>query len=113
MKGHKYLSASNDTLNILPNDVRTTVTIILQQRSGFTLQLYDYVMSGNYYYQGQNFKELSDGIASMNFREFVRNNPQVTVDHESSFQSNVFSLSPSNDKLMNLFLMNFDKKKQL
>ena len=61
--GHSYLSGSNDILGILPCDVRSTFPILLQQRSGFTKRIYDYLITG--LYQGQNFMELAEGIASI------------------------------------------------
>ena len=71
MTGHRYLSASNDVLNSLPESVREKFPFIMQQRSGFTLRLYDYLITG--IYQGQNFMELSEGIASLNYKEYMRN----------------------------------------
>ena len=45
--------------------------------------------------------ELSEGIASMNFREFMRNNPE-SDDLGKGFESNIFCAYPGNDKLMEL-----------
>ena len=60
-KRHRYLSASNNVLSALPERVVNNFLLIMQQRSGFTLRLYDYVITG--IYQGQTFMELSEGIA--------------------------------------------------
>ena len=43
----------------------------MQQRSGFTLRLYHYLITG--IYQGQNLMELFEGIASLNYREYMCN----------------------------------------
>ena len=43
----------------------------MQQRSGFTLRLYHYLITG--IYQEQNLMELFEGIASLNYREYMRN----------------------------------------
>ena len=60
------------------------------------------------FYQGQNFLELSEGIASVNFREFMRNNPD-----SRDFKNSIFCSFPGNDMLMDLFLQQFEKNKNL
>ena len=110
--GHHYLSASNEILQLLPPDISRKFPIIMQQRCGFTQRLYDFVISG--IYQGQNFMELSEAIASMNFREFMRNNLDLSRESiKEKFDSNVFCLYPGNDKLIDLFLQTFEENKEL
>ena len=65
MLGLRYLSASKEVLSVLPERVAKEFPIIMQQKSGFRLRLYDFLITGMY--QGQNFTELSGGIASMNY----------------------------------------------
>lgn len=101
--GHSYLSASNDVLEVLSEQIKKRFPIIIQQRSGFTLRLFDYIMSG--IYQGQNFMEMSEGMASLTFREFMRNVDGVDVAKQ--FENSVFCSFPCNDKLMDLFLARF------
>jgi hypothetical protein len=84
-------------LSTLPDDIRKNFPIVLEQRSGFTKRLYEYLISG--LYQGPNFMELAEGIASMNYREFWRNN-QAKVDLANNFETNIFCSYPSNDKLV-------------
>ena len=108
--GHHYLSASNEILDLLPSRISRTFPIVMQQRSGFTLRLYDYVICG--IYQGQNFMELSEGIASMNYRQLMRNNPD-SENIKDEFDRSVFCSFPSNDKLMDFFLQQFQKTKKL
>ncbi|KAJ7386035.1 hypothetical protein OS493_012368 [Desmophyllum pertusum] len=108
--GHRYLSASNEMTRLLPPTIAKMFPIIMQQRCGFTLRLYDYLITG--IYQGQNFMELSEGIASMNYREFMRNNPD-SEDIKRDFECNIFCSYPSNDKLMELFLLQFQLTKEL
>lgn len=43
--------------------------------------------------------EVSEGIASTNFREFLRNNPDNN-DLVKGFESSIFCLYPGNDKLI-------------
>ena len=83
----------------------------MQQRSGFTLRLYDYLITG--IYQGQNFMELSEGIASMNYREYLRNNGDLREETVDILSNSPFISYPSNDKLMDLFLMQFERNKEL
>ena len=110
MIGHRYLSASNDVLGALPESVVKRFPLIMQQRSGFTLRLYDYLITG--IYQGQNFMELSEGIASMNYRQYMRNKPDSKKLSVKEFESIPFIAYPSNDKLMDLFLMQFERNKK-
>lgn len=93
-------------LELLPSRISRMFPIIMRQRSGFTVRLFDYVITG--LYQGQNFLELSAGIASMNFREFMRNNPD-----SGDFENYIFCSFPGNDMLMDLFLQQFEKNKNL
>ena len=111
MNGHRYLSASNDVLNALPESVQEKFLFIMQQRSGFTVRLYDYLITG--IYQGQNFMELSEGIASLNYREYMRNSRGGSELTIRGFENVPFNYYPSNDKLMDLFLMQFERHKSL
>lgn len=95
--GHRYLSASNKVLRLLPSSVANMFPVIMQQRCAFTIRLYDYIITG--IYQGQNFMEVSEGIASTNFREFLRKNPDNN-DLVKGFESSIFCLYPGNDKLI-------------
>ena len=88
MLGHRYLSASKEVLSVLPDCVAKEFPIIMQQKSGFTLRLYDYLITGMY--QGQNFTELSEGIASMNYREFLRNNRDITEETVDDLSTSYF-----------------------
>lgn len=108
--GHRYLSASNEILQLLPPSISRTFPIVMQQRCGFTLRLYDYVISG--IYQGQNFMELSEGIASMNYRQLMRNNPD-SENIKDEFDRSIFCSYPGNDKLMDFFLQQFQITKEL
>ena len=56
--------------------------------------------------------ELSEDIASMNFREFERNNLDNN-DLVKGFQSSIFCSYPGNDKLIELFLSQFQLTKAL
>lgn len=108
--GHRYLSACNEILGLLSPTIDKMFPIIMQQRCAFTTRLYDYIITS--IYQGQNFMELSEGIASMNFREFMRNNPE-SDDLGKGFESNIFCAYPGNDKLMELFLLQFQLTRDL
>ena len=111
MFGHRYLSASKEVLRLLPGRVAKEFPIIMQQRCGFTLRLYDYLITG--IYQGQNFMKLSEGIASMNYREYLRNNRDITEETVDVLRNSPFTSYPSNDKLMDLFLMQFERNKEM
>ena len=76
------------------------------QRCGVTFVLYDYVITG--IYQGQTFLELSEGIAAMNYRALIRNNPE-----NLNFYNDKFCAYPGNDKLMDLLLEQYQITKDL
>lgn len=54
--------------------------------------------------------ELSEGIAGMNFRQLMRNNPD-SVNVKDEFERSVFCSYPSNDNLIDLFLQQFQMTK--
>ncbi|CAH3039500.1 unnamed protein product [Porites lobata] len=56
--------------------------------------------------------ELSEGIASMNYRQYMRNKPDSKELSVKEFESIPFIAYPSNDKLMDLFLMQFERNKK-
>lgn len=99
--GHRYLSASNEVLQLLLSSVTYMFPVIMQQRCAFTIRLCDNIITG--IYQRQNFMELSEGIASMNFREFLRNNPDNN-DLVKGFESSIFCSYPGNDTLIEFFV---------
>ena len=57
--------------------------------------------------------ELSEGIASMNYREYLRNNRDITEETVDVLSNSPFISYPSNDKLMDFFLMQFERNKEL
>lgn len=99
--GHRYLSASNEVLQLLLSSVTYMFPVIMQQRCAFTIRLCDNIITG--IYQRQNFMELSEGIASINFREFLRNNPDNN-DLVKGFESSIFCSYPGNDTLIEFFV---------
>lgn len=86
---------------LLPSSVTYMFPVIMQQRCAFTIRLCDNIITG--IYQRQNFMELSEGIASMNFREFLRNNPDNN-DLVKGFESSIFCSYPGNDTLIEFFV---------
>ena len=52
--------------------------------------------------------ELSEGIAAMNYRALIRNNPE-----NLNFYNDIFCAYPGNDKLMDLFLEQYQITKDL
>ena len=58
--------------------------------------------------------EISEAVASLNFREFVRNNADRELQRwEHDFESSILFSFPSTDKLMELFLLKFELTKEL
>lgn len=114
--GHRLLSASIDILESLPVSVTRAFPFELHHRSGYSVELMDFVLIG--VCQGQSFVEISEAIASMNYRRFVYRNSVGQLrtsleDLEDKYYNSILYAFPSNDKLMQLFLSYFEKKRKL
>ena len=114
--GHRLLSASLDIIETLPASVSRSFPFELHHRSGYSFELMDFVLIG--VCQGQSFVEISEAIASMNYRRFVYRNSLGQLDPnsedmEDKYYNSVLYAFPSNDKLMQLFLSYFEKKRKL
>ena len=114
--GHRLLSASIDIVETLPASVSRAFPFELHHRSGYSVELMDFVLIG--VCQGQSFVEISEAIASMNYRRFVYRNSvgqsEASLEElEDKFYNSILYAFPSNDKLMQLFLSYFEKKRKL
>lgn len=102
---HEYHSASEDILAVLPPEIIQKIPFKLFYRSACSLDLLDYVIV--HIGRGHNFMELSEDIASINFRAFCYHRSIATDENE--YYSNSMYSSPSNDQLMHIFLAYFNQ----
>ena len=125
-QGRQYLSASPEVsgdadryiyiyIPALPPRILSLFPFILQQRCGFSFILIDFLMTG--IYQGQNFVEIAEGIATLNVRALARAKGLVERmeqpnDLEEDFCNNLLYAYPSSDKLMDKFLKYYDLHKE-
>lgn len=115
-KTHKIYGSSPDLLKMLPESIRELFPIQLFQRSGCSKRLLLYTK--NQIIQGVNFLKISEGIAALNHKEFMRqgeiHNAAIRdglIDGETydelEFYANDLFAFPSSDQTTNLFLDNF------
>lgn len=102
--GHEFYSASTDILECIPQELNDKFPVKIFYRTACSKDLLDYVVT--HIGRGQNFLELAEDIASMNFRAFVRNNKE-RIDPNTFYESVLYSF-PSNDQLMHMFLSFFN-----
>lgn len=110
-KHHTYVSATPEILDKLPRNTAKRLPFILHYKSGFSNDLLDFLLvSVN---MGHTFQEVTEMIATLNYRKFVeRNNLAGVVEVTKSFQDDILYSFTSGDKLMHVFLWDFDRKKE-
>ena len=116
-------STSFDVHNCLPRTIQLFFSIQVFQRSACSKHLLQYIKTQ--ILQGVKFFiKISEGLAALNFQEFCRqrriyltaateNNELVESSSSSEFYSNVLFSFPSNDQIMNLFLIGFKMESHL
>lgn len=100
-----------DIWNSMPKVVQEYFLLVLTERSGYTKIMYDIIETE--LLQGVNFMKISEGITSLNIREFIRekqiyaaatsdDNNSNNIDVSEFYENSIFSF-PSNDLLMKIF----------
>lgn len=123
---HKLMPTTPDVHHRLPKVITEYFPLVLTERSGYTKSLLDFIEVQ--LFEGVNFLKISEGIASLNIREFCRRRQiyklsleettsentsmRAQIDISEFYEMPIFS-HPSNDMLMNIFLQNFDKQSHL
>lgn len=116
---HKFLSASMEVLKTIPKLYGLACfPIMMFHRSACTKQLVDFIETQ--VIQGVNFLQICNGIAALNFKEYCERMECHSLSENScglknqsqydSFYCNDFFSFPSNDKIMNIFLADFNTK---
>ena len=120
---HQMRSTSFDVHNCLSRTIQLFFPIQVFQRSACSKHLLQYIKTQ--ILQGVKFFiKISEGLAALNFQEFCRqrriyltaateNNELVESSSSSEFYSNVLFSFPSNDQIMNLFLIGFKMESHL
>ena len=119
---HKLRSTTPDIHETLPKYIQEYFPAQLFLRCGFTKALINLIETD--ITKGVNFFQISEGLASLNFREFSRRNRiyasatlnSTAVDvasNSSDFYSNPIYSFPSSDQIIRFFLATFEKKKLL
>ena len=114
---HKLMRTTPDVWNSMPKVKQEYFPLVLTERSGYTKIMYDLIETE--LLQGVNFMKISEGIASLNIREFSRrkqiyaaatsdDNTSNNNDVSEFYKNSTFSF-PSNDFLMKILSTNFDK----
>ena len=93
----------------------------IYQRCGITKALNHFIDTE--ILEGVNFLKISEGLASLNYREYVQRrliyqsssngDDGVQLLYSEQFQSNALYSFPSNDQIMRIFLHNFEKNKRI
>lgn len=119
---HKLRSTTPDVHETLQKYIQEYFPALLFQRCGFTKALINLIETD--ITKGVNFFQISEGLASLNFKEFSRRNGiyssatlnSTAVDVASNsfdFYSNTIYSFPSSDQIIRFFLVTFENKKLL
>ena len=119
---HKYFSASLSIIENIPKLFRLCCFLfVMFHKSSCTKQLVDFVETQ--ILQGVNFLVICEGIAGLNFKEFIEQMACFSIYQDSNshinktkldydnFYSNSMYAFPGHKKVMELFLWNFVHKK--
>ena len=117
--GHRYLSANPELMKEAFAD--PFFPLRFYHKTIYTLDLIDLV--NEFVGHGVNFLQISDSLASLSYKRYIRRLHRYFLEHGTSvpddanvakydsFEDNVMFSFPSNDKITNLFLDDFRRKK--
>ena len=115
---HKLRATTPDIHNVLPSYIKEYFPAVIFQRCSVSKMVIHFIDTE--IVKGVNFLKISEGLASLNYREYLqrrriyssaRDNAAVDVSDSSEFNSNILYSFPSNDQLMKIFLYNFEKNR--
>lgn len=110
-KQHSFMSGTQEIMRKLPGNMAKRLPLILHYKSGFSNDLLDFLLIS--LGQGHTFQEIIEMIASLNYRKFIeRNNLVGVTDATKSFHDNIMYSYTTGDKLMHLFLWDFEQKSE-
>ncbi len=110
---HQMLSASFQIMNVLSNSIQNRFNIRIFHRTAVTYDLIK--MVNEWVLHGINFFQMSECIASLNYRQYLKRLTlsTETTDKSDNFTERVMFSSPSSDKLMQIFLDDFNRRAAL
>ena len=117
---HKLRATTPDVHNVLPSYIREYFPAVIFQRCSVSKTVIQFIDTE--IVKGVNFLKISEGLASLNYREYLQRrriyssaceNAAVNVSDSLEFNNNILYSFPSNDQLMRLFLYNFEKNRAI
>lgn len=115
---HWMRATTPDIHTALPSHIQESFSAVVFQRCCFTKTVVNYIDTE--VERGVNFLKISEGLASLHFREYLRrrrlyakacSDVATRMSESTDFHCNVFYSFPSNDQLINIFLFNFERNK--
>eukprot|EP00794_Sanderia_malayensis_P002581 gene2581-2980_t len=111
---HKFLSGSFEIMQHLPNSITYHFQARVFHRSAATYDMID--MINEWVLHGMNFFQISECISGINYRKFRRRlalcNAHGNDDADDDFPQRSMYSFPSSDKLMQIFLDEFNRNQQ-
>jgi len=106
--GERFLSASKEIVDLLPSPIKDSFPFRMSNRSACSNRLLDYLIMS--LTMGHSFLDITESILDMIYCAFyhIHGTDSMASFHESSLYS-----SPSNDKLMQIFLCYYEQIKVL
>ena len=117
---HKLRATTPDVHNVLPSYIKEYFPAVIFQRCSVSKTLIQFIDTE--IVKGVNFLKVSEGLASLNYREYLQRrriyssaceNAVVNVSDSLEFNNNIIYSFPSNDQLMKIFLHNFEKNRAI
>ena len=117
---HKLRATTPDIHDVLPSYIKEYFPAVIFQRCSVSKMVIHFIDTE--IVKGVNFLKISEGLASLNYREYLQRrriyssacgNAAVDVSDSLEFNSNIVYSFPSNDQLMKIFLYNFAKNRAI
>ena len=117
---HKLRATTPDIHNVLPSYIKKYFPAIIFQRCSVSKTVIHFIDTE--IVKGINFLKISEGLASLNYQEYLQSrqiyssaceNAAVNVSDSLEFNNNILYSFPSNDQLMKIFLYNFEKNRAI
>ena len=117
---HKLRATTPDVHNVLPSYIKEYFPAVIFQRCSVSKTLIQFIDTE--IVKGVNFLKVSEGLASLNYREYLQRrriyssaceNAVVSVSDSLEFNNNIIYSFPSNDQLVKIFLHNFEKNRAI
>lgn len=117
---HKLRATTPDVHNVLPSYIKEYFPAVIFLRCSVSKTVIHFIDTE--IAKGVNFLKISEGLASLNYREYLQrrriylsacDDVAVNASDSSEFNNNILYSFPSNDQLMKIFLYNFEKNRAI